>query len=238
MGDIMQYSFLTFEKNEHFGICLKINFFQKTICNFNCIYCKHRSEEKYNQRVFLFPVVNLIDEISDFMDNNPKPDSFYFTGYGETTMYILYGAILSHLKKNYPDIQRITKTNSSLLQREDIRTELAMNDIVIAKLDGITENIFQSINQPSSTIDFQELLSNLEKFRRDFSGELWINTTFVKGYNDSSHHIDILKEYLTSLNPNTLLISTVEKNNSLKMHEGLEDIKQSFEELAFQVKYF
>ena len=58
-------------------------------------------------------------------------------------------------------------TNSSLAHREDVQKDLFLADLVVAKLDAPTQNIFELVNQPVRTvrIDTIQFRRYLEKKR-------------------------------------------------------------------------
>jgi len=58
--------------------------------------------------------------------------------------------------------------------------ELDAFDILVAKLDAATEETFQLVNRPHSSIKYQKVLENIKEARRRFHGSFRMQVTMVK----------------------------------------------------------
>jgi wyosine [tRNA(Phe)-imidazoG37] synthetase (radical SAM superfamily) len=63
-------------------------------------------------------------------------------------------------------------TNGSLIKRQDVRSELALADMVIVKMDAPDETLFHSINRPAEGIVMLSILQGLQLFRFEYKGKL------------------------------------------------------------------
>ena len=76
-------------------------------------------------------------------------------------------------------------TNSSLISREDVRRDLSLADVVVAKVDTPNEKLFHEINQPIMRYTFAEIIRALKLFSKEYQGKLALQMMFVeenKGY--------------------------------------------------------
>ena len=70
------------------------------------------------------------------------------------------------------------------MSREDVRRELALADIVVAKVDAPNNDIFQSINRPVMSQTLHQISKALQLFREEYSGKLAIQMMFVDANKD------------------------------------------------------
>jgi len=226
------------EESEYFGSYLLVDLFNTKTCTFNCIYCRAGlTINQIPQRVYIYPIEKILKEIEHSIENNGKIDYVKYSHRGDPTLYVLFGSLNKKIKEIYPEIKIVSCTNCSMLYREDIFNELKELNHVIASLDSVLDNDFQKINQPIKTIHLDILLKNLLKFREEFFGEFWINTTLVKGFNDSQKSLIALKKYLVDLNPEKLLI-TFESINAENYFsdESKTYIEELFSDVSFQTQ--
>lgn len=124
-------------------------------------------------------------------------------------------------------------TNSTLLPRKDTREALLEADLLAPSLDAATQDIFEKINQPCSSLKIKEVIDSLITFRREFKGRLWLEIMLVKGVNDSPAHINRLKEAVSKINPDKVQLNTVVRPPAKKSArplspDELEKIKKIF----------
>jgi wyosine [tRNA(Phe)-imidazoG37] synthetase (radical SAM superfamily) len=94
----------------------------------------------------------------------PQPDYITFSGVGEPTLNIDLGQIAREIKKA-TDIPLAILTNASLATDEKVRAALEEFDLVVAKLDAPTEDLFKKINRPHPELRFQEIIRGIKKIR-------------------------------------------------------------------------
>ncbi len=151
---------------------------KEKICSFDCPYCqlgktKHLSKER---KTFV-PTDKIIEEITPLL-SSLKIDYITLSGTGEPTLARNLGEIIMALRE-------ITKkkiailTNSSLMEDPDVRSDLALADLVIAKLDAGSEEIFLKVSRPLSGIRFNAVAGALKEFRRSYKGKLALQMMFT-----------------------------------------------------------
>jgi len=107
-----------------------------------------------------------------------------FSGMGEPSLASNLGEAI-RLVKSALKLPVVVLTNSSLIPREDVRHELALADVVVAKVDAPTEELFHKINRPIGSQKLAGILKALQLFREEYHGKLALQMMFIeanKGY--------------------------------------------------------
>ena len=116
------------------------------ICSFDCTYCQLgktvRSVARRRQFVELEELAESIEKVRDV-----AIDYATFSGIAEPTIASNLGEAIK-LVKSILKVPVAVLTNSSLIPRDDVREELSLADVVVAKLDAPDEALFRKINRP------------------------------------------------------------------------------------------
>lgn len=176
---------------------------RQKICNFDCNYCQLGKTKIYAivRKVYV-PTEDVLKEIK--MLPAIEIDYVTFSGRGEPTF-------AKNLGEAIRDIKIILKkpvavlTNSSLMDREDIRKELCLADLVCAKLDAYSQKSLKDINNPVKTIEFVGILNGIKKFRKIYKGKFALQMMFVENNkNNLSELVDLINE----IKPDEIQINT------------------------------
>jgi len=162
-----------------------------------------------NQRKDFFPSEELLNEIKRVIEvesSHSKIDFVTFVGEGEPTLCKSLGWLIRKTKE-IADIPIAVDTNGSLLYSEDVRNDLSQADVVMPSLDAGTAETFRKINRPHRGLDFKAVVEGLERFRRDYNGEIWVEVMLVKGLNDTERELKALKSRLEKIEPNRTYIN-------------------------------
>ena len=162
-----------------------------------------------NQRKDFFPPEELLNEIKRVIEvesSHSEIDFVTFVGEGEPTLCKSLGWLIRKTKE-IADIPIAVDTNGSLLYREDVRNDLSQADVVMPSLDAGTAETFRKINRPHRGLDFKAVVEGLERFRRDYNGEIWVEVMLVKGLNDTERELKALKSRLEKIEPNRTYIN-------------------------------
>jgi len=162
-----------------------------------------------NQRKDFFLPEELLNEIKRVIEvesSHSKIDFVTFVGEGEPTLCKSLGWLIRKTKE-IADIPIAVDTNGSLLYREDVRNDLSQADVVMPSLDAGTAETFRKINRPHRGLDFKAVVEGLERFRRDYNGEIWVEVMLVKGLNDTERELKALKSRLEKIEPNRTYIN-------------------------------
>ena len=102
-----------------------------------------------------------------------------FSGMGEPSLASNLGEAI-RLVKSALKLPVAVLTNSSLIPREDVRRELALADVVVAKVDAPAEELFRKINRPVGSQTLAGILKALKLFREEYHGKLALQMMFIE----------------------------------------------------------
>lgn len=179
------------------------NILSPKVCSYECIYCQvgKTSRKKINREAFFQPEViykNVAQHIDQLKGKN-IPDYLTFVSNGEPTLDINLGKSINILRQLGFPIAVIT--NGSLLFHESVRADLNTADWVSLKMDAADDKTWQSVNKPSSELNFDKHIENQILFANDYRGELRTETMLVKDVNDTPENLNGLAEILKKINP-------------------------------------
>jgi wyosine [tRNA(Phe)-imidazoG37] synthetase (radical SAM superfamily) len=102
-----------------------------------------------------------------------------FSGVGEPSLASNLGEAIE-LVKSVLKLPVAVLTNSSLMTRVNVRHELSLADVVVAKVDAPNEELFHEINRPIIRETLDEILEALQMFREQYRGKLALQMMFVR----------------------------------------------------------
>ncbi|MEA3464494.1 MAG: radical SAM protein [Thermodesulfobacteriota bacterium] len=194
------------------GISLGVDMVPRKVCSLDCVYCEVGKTTKLTlERKEYIPSEAIIRELSDYFADNPDPDYITFSGYGEPTLNLQIGEVITFIKSTRPDIPIAVLTNGTLLYDPQVRKELKNADLVLPSLDAATIAVFVRINRPAPDLNFENYLQGLIDFRREFSGKIWLEVLILPGYNDSEEEIAAMAEVIRKINPEAVQINTLDR---------------------------
>lgn len=146
-------------------------------CSFDCVYCQlGRTVNRLNQRKEFIPLQVLEKELMKL--NKIDADFITFSGMGEPTLASNLGDAIK-LAKSIMKLPIAVLTNSHLMVKEDVRKDLQLADIIVAKVDASREEIFQKINRPHGESTLTEILNAIKSFRNSCSAKLALQMMFI-----------------------------------------------------------
>jgi len=152
-------------------------------CSFDCIYCQLRktvhSLTERKQFVSLDRLAAELERVKDI-----AADYATFSGVGEPTLASNLGQAIE-LARSILRLPVAVLTNSSLMTRQDVRHDLSLADMVVAKVDAPNEELFRQINQPAVKHTLEEITQAIMLFRKEYEGKLALQMMFIeanKGY--------------------------------------------------------
>jgi len=151
---------------------------EEKICSFDCLYCQlgHTDVHTTERKVYV-PTEALLEEISA-LPPELQIDFITFSGRGEPTLAANLGKAIEAIKRLRREPVAIL-TNASLVDREEVRAEMARADLVVAKLDACSGELLRLINRPAAGITYEAILDGLISFRRQYKGRLALQIMFV-----------------------------------------------------------
>jgi len=191
-------------------------------CSFDCVYCQlGRTIHSLAKRKEFVPISRLAQELEQVRD--VPADYATFSGVGEPTLASNLGQAIKTVKQTLA-LPVAVLTNSSLMPREDVRQELAWADVVVAKMDAPTGELFRTINRPATGYSFDEILQGIMRFRSEYKGKLALQIMFIEANKDYALEMARIAEWLspgevqlnTPLRPSAVQPLTPEDINAIR----------------------
>jgi len=189
------------------GRSLGIDLVPFKTCTYDCIYCQlGRTTNKTLARKQWAPIDRVIKQLSSKLDS--KPDYITLSGSGEPTLFSRLEELISRIK-GITDIPVAVLTNGSLLWLPEVRKALKSADMVVPSLDAGSSQMFQYVNRPHQDITFSKMLQGLVEFRKDYSGQYWLEVFLLAGVTTPEMEINRLKTCINAIQPNKVQVNTV-----------------------------
>ncbi len=194
------------------GISLGVDLVPLKTCTLNCIYCEcGRTTNLTLERKEYVPFTTVKEELTFYFANNPKPDYITFSGSGEPTLNSRIGDVLRFIENQSPDISVALLTNGTLFSEKQVREDVKDASVVIPSLDAATEKIFKKINCPSPHLQVGTIIDGLIRFRKEYSGQIWLEVFIVPGMNDTEHELTVLKQAIEKIEPDQVQLNTLDR---------------------------
>ncbi|MDV7186071.1 radical SAM protein [Lutibacter sp. TH_r2] len=199
------------------GMSLGVDLVPKIVCSLNCVYCEvGKTTELTLERKEYINYHEIIAELTSYFKNNPDPDYITFSGYGEPTLNIRIGDIISFIKKHKPTLPIAVLTNGTLLFDKNVQESLKEVDVLLPSLDAATESVFRKLNRPVKTLELEKYINGLISFCKNFKGKIWLEIFILPGYNNSLSELIALKKIILKINPDTIQLNSLDRPGIIK----------------------
>jgi wyosine [tRNA(Phe)-imidazoG37] synthetase (radical SAM superfamily) len=194
------------------GRSLGIDLVPVKTCSFDCVYCEcgHTTRETIERQDF-FPIQEVLKELQHYLSFSPELDFITFSGSGEPTLSTSIGEVIRFLKQFFPCYRVAVLTNGSLLWRADVREELLPADFILPTLSSVFDDTFRKIQRPASGIQVKQVLEGLERFREEYTGEIWLEIFIIPGINTSQRELDGLRAAIGKISPDRVHLNTLDR---------------------------
>lgn len=195
------------------------------ICTFDCIYCQLKSKVFYTKERKIFVTTKeIIKEIKTL--SNIEVDYFTFSGSGESSLAQNLGEVIKEIKKIRKEPIAIL-TNSSLIDRDDVKNDFLLADFISFKIDAWDQNSFEKINKSMSEIKFENILNEIKQFRKIYKGKLALQIMFVE---ENKNFAKELAKLALEINTEEVQINTPLRPSLSKplSKENIDEIKKMF----------
>ncbi len=191
------------------GLSLGIDLLVPKTCTMDCIYCEcgPTTDCRIERDSFVDPAV-VLDELSAFLADGPRLDFVTISGSGEPTLSSDLGRIIDGIRR-MTDARVAVLTNGGLVTDPAVRSELAKADVIVPSLDAVSPEAFERVNRPHTSLHPEAIVEGLVALRREFSGEIWLETVIVAGINDSDDEIALIAEAVRRIRPDRVQVNTV-----------------------------
>ncbi|MBF0503573.1 MAG: radical SAM protein [Candidatus Omnitrophica bacterium] len=146
------------------------------ICNMDCVYCQlgKTTQLTYERKIYV-ELKDVLHEISRVPLDTV--DHITFSGRGEPTLALNLGELIRGIKKTRPEKVAVL-TNSSLMDRLDVRDDLMRADFVLAKIDAGDQLVFEKV-VGGKALDLKKIVEGIKDFRRTFKGKLALQIMLI-----------------------------------------------------------
>ncbi len=130
-------------------------------CPFNCLYCHlgHKGAQMSEPASMELPSKDF--DILEKKIIETKPDYITFSGQGEPTLNLNLRYAAQRIK-DICDTPIAVLTNACFTARKDVRIGLDKCDVVIAKIDAPTQELFEKINRPAKAIKLKRIIGSIK----------------------------------------------------------------------------
>jgi wyosine [tRNA(Phe)-imidazoG37] synthetase (radical SAM superfamily) len=187
------------------GLSMGVDLLKFKTCNLDCVYCElGRTACLTACRDRFVPREKVLKEIE--LRRDEPFDYLTFAGSGEPTLSQDLGEVVARAKK-IVDSPVAVITNSTLLSSPSVRKEVAAADVVLPSLDAASQEAFSAINRPARGLLAEDMIQGLKDFRREFSGQIWLEVMLVQGIND--HEAEMIARAAQATDPDRIQLNTV-----------------------------
>jgi len=192
------------------GRSLGVDLIPFKTCTFDCVYCQlGATTDNTVERKEFVPLDEVIAEVAAKLEAGPKPDYITLAGSGEPTLYARLGELVTAIKA-ITDTPIAVLTNGSLLADPDVQAALLPVDLVVPSLDAGTADLFERVNRPHPSLQFQTLVDSIVAFRERFHHQLWLEILLVGGgIALEESEFDALAGHAARIRPDKIQLNTV-----------------------------
>ena len=206
------------------GVSLGINLLpgDGKVCSFDCVYCEcgFNAPHRAHQPLPTCEEVcsKLEERLRDMTENGPKPDVLTFAGNGEPTVHPDFANIVKGVSalrdKYFPNAQLSILSNGTRVSNKDVRDALLMFDNAILKLDTVSADYINLVDQPCGHYCVEDQIH----YFAELGKKIIIQTMFMKGVHEGKDVDNCREEYiqpwldaLVRINPRKVMIYTIDR---------------------------
>ena len=199
---------------------LEVNILPEKYCNFDCIFCPiGRSKNKVDSPISFNEIDVDLNELENKIEET-KADLIFINSKGEALINNKIDKIIRFIKNKGLIVRLLS--NGYLLGKDEYKKIANACDEVIGEIKVITEEDFQKIQRPIEGYTLDKYISNMALFNKQYNGKFIFEITIIKGYNDNEKSINELKDIITKINPDKVIVSRIEEE-IFKKKLGISD---------------
>ncbi|MBU3146340.1 radical SAM protein [Clostridium sp. CF012] len=199
---------------------LEVNILPEKHCNFDCIFCPiGRSYNKVDTQQSFDETDDSLRELESMIENN-KVELVFINSKGEALVNSKISDIIDLIKSKGVPVRLLS--NGYLLGRDEYIRIANKCDEVIGEIKAISEEDFQKVQRPIEGYTLKEYISNMISFNKQFEGKFILEVTIIKGYNDTEESIDKIKNIISELSPDKIIVERM-NDEKFKKKLGISD---------------
>lgn len=177
-------------------------------CSYDCIYCQlGPTMRKTIERAAYVPIEDVLQEIERKLSSDTHADYITLAGSGEPTLHAQIGEFITQTKERWP-IPVAVITNGSLLHDPGVRRDLLKADVVVPSLDAARPATWQAVNQPAPELQFDAMLSGMERFREEYHGLIWLELLLLDQLTGNEAEMELMARHIERLRPDRVQVTT------------------------------
>lgn len=199
---------------------LEVNILPEKHCNFDCIFCPiGRSKNKVDSPKTFDDADKALSELEDKLTSE-KPEIVFINSAGEALVNDKIEQIINVIQSK-GIIVRLLSNGYILNQAEYIEIANQCEE-VIGEIKVVTDEDFQRIQRPIQGYTLDKYIANMAAFNKQYNGKFIFEITIIKGYNDDQESVDKLKQIISEIRPDELVIIGME-DEPFKKKLGISD---------------
>ena len=199
---------------------LEVNILPEKYCNFDCIFCPiGRSKNKVDNQRSFGEIDNELIELENKIEST-KAELIFINSKGEALVNDKINDVIDFIKGKGLPIRLLS--NGYLLGRDEYIKIANKCDEVIGEIKVITEDHFKKVQRPIEGYTLDKYISNMESFNKQYKGKFIFESTIINGYNDDEKSISSIKNVITKISPDKIIISRIE-DEIFKKKLGISD---------------
>jgi wyosine [tRNA(Phe)-imidazoG37] synthetase (radical SAM superfamily) len=154
-----------------------------SICSFECVYCQLGKINRVTRaREIFVPTPQVLRDLDKF--DWQTADVITISGNGEPTLAANLGDVIAAIRGTTGKPVAVL-TNSTLLYRDDVRSEISLADRIYCKLDAWSEEHLMRVDRPAKGITLNSIVKGIDRLRRSYRGFLAIQTMLLAEPNNA-----------------------------------------------------
>jgi wyosine [tRNA(Phe)-imidazoG37] synthetase (radical SAM superfamily) len=191
------------------GFSLGVDLVAPKTCSMDCIYCElGPTTDRTVCRSCSVDVDEVLRELESVLSERPKIDYVTLSGSGEPTLNSRLDDVIRGIRRA-TGARVAVLTNATLMTDPAVCSALDLADVVLPSLDAVSPDAFERINRPHPSLDPAAIVRALAAFSRSSKAEVWLESVFVSGVNDSDCEVDLLRAAVLTIAPERVHVNTV-----------------------------
>lgn len=186
---------------------MEINVLPEKYCTFDCVFCPLGHNGVTTSKAFHFSETDpFLLSLSEQIDRE-NPDVLFINSMGEAFSNDQLEDFISLARAK--GVKVSLYSNGFLLGEPEYARLASMCDEVSCEVKAVDEASFQKFQRPFEGCTLEQYLDNMAGFRKNYKGELVAYVCLVKGMNDGSECAARIRENLSRVNPDRMIVETV-----------------------------
>ena len=194
--------------SRRFGRSLGVDLTPYKTCSLDCVFCQlGRTMQKTIVRKEYVPTDLVLTELAGWLKAGGRADYITLSGCGEPTLHSRFGDVLAFIREK-SSISSVVLTNGTMLHLPEVREAAALADVVKISLSAWDDDSFEWVNRPHPQLRFDQLVEGERTFRREFTGELWMEVFLVGGMNSTPRDVRKIASLAKEIQPDRIQLNT------------------------------